>query len=149
MKNFTLGILTSNRVAMALLTVLAIGAVSCKTSPARQKSTGAANQPPAETAAGTNATTGYYTCGMHPEVRSLDPDGKCPFCQMVLLPAENFSVTDPDTGKTYSAATFPAVSGYYSCPADITVLSKNPNDKCPICGRALLPVESPVFHQHK
>ncbi|MBI1176297.1 hypothetical protein GC207_02535 [bacterium] len=27
----------------------------------------------------------YYTCAMHPEVHSQDPEGKCPICQMPLL----------------------------------------------------------------
>ena len=158
MKNFDFGILKSNRFAMAVLgTVLAMGVVSCDTSPAPNKSISTTNSggppsaiaPSAETAAGTNAPTGYYTCAMHPNVRSLDPDGKCPFCQMPLMPAENVSVTDPDSGKTYTAATFPAVSGFYSCPLHPKVLSQNSNDVCPICGKALLPVENPVFHENR
>lgn len=28
----------------------------------------------------------YYTCAMHPSVRSHDPDGKCPICSMHLVP---------------------------------------------------------------
>ena len=28
----------------------------------------------------------YYTCTMHPSVRSQDPDGKCPICGMELVP---------------------------------------------------------------
>jgi len=28
----------------------------------------------------------YYTCTMHPFVRSQDPNGKCPICSMDLVP---------------------------------------------------------------
>src|ERR1700722_2651498 len=28
----------------------------------------------------------YYTCTMHPSVRSQDPNGKCPICSMNLVP---------------------------------------------------------------
>ena len=28
----------------------------------------------------------YYTCTMHPSVRSQDPKGKCPICGMDLVP---------------------------------------------------------------
>src|SRR6266446_1902762 len=28
----------------------------------------------------------YYTCTMHPSVKSQDPDGKCPICLMDLVP---------------------------------------------------------------
>ena len=54
---------------------------------------------PLEADAGKPGKTSFYTCGMHPEVRSLDPDGKCPICQMSLLPAENVPVVDPASGK--------------------------------------------------
>jgi Cu(I)/Ag(I) efflux system membrane fusion protein len=30
----------------------------------------------------------YYTCTMHPSVRSQDPDGKCPICGMDLVPVK-------------------------------------------------------------
>ena len=32
------------------------------------------------------ADVAYYTCTMHPSVRSQDPDGKCPICGMDLVP---------------------------------------------------------------
>jgi RND family efflux transporter MFP subunit len=32
------------------------------------------------------ADVDYYTCTMHPSVRSQDPDGKCPICGMDLVP---------------------------------------------------------------
>src|SRR5437762_13464754 len=28
----------------------------------------------------------YYTCTMHPSVKSQDPKGKCPICSMDLVP---------------------------------------------------------------
>jgi Heavy metal binding domain len=154
MKNFiqpfaSLTILTLSASSL----VLALSTVSCKTKTAALPQTtaetiapGVAPQPTnSNTVSGASVPKGYYTCGMHPEVRSLDPDGKCPFCQMPLLPAENVEVTDPDSGKTYTAANFPAISGYYSCRAHPTVLSHDAGDKCPVCGRSLLPVESSVF----
>lgn len=47
-------------------------------------------EPEPETAqAGADAQTGQpqvYTCSMHPSVRLLDPDAKCPICFMDLIP---------------------------------------------------------------
>ncbi len=147
----------SRFVLAASAITLAASAVSCRTSATPDKSAGlihsnrtaAANQPATGTNVAKPAFTGYYTCGMHPEVRSLDPDGKCPICQMPLLPADTVSVVDPVSGKTNTAATYPVVSGYYSCPMHPTVLSDAPDGKCPICKMPLLPVENPIFRREK
>src|ERR1700677_1662083 len=41
----------------------------------------------------------YYTCTMHPSVRSQDPDGKCPICGMDLVPVRKAdSQTKPPEG---------------------------------------------------
>ncbi|MEP6668478.1 MAG: efflux RND transporter periplasmic adaptor subunit [Chthoniobacter sp.] len=37
-------------------------------------------------AGGTDPNVDYYTCTMHPSVRSQDPKGKCPICSMDLVP---------------------------------------------------------------
>ena len=154
MKNFILRIVASGR--FMLIASLAVVAVSCTTSVTPQKSIGttkpsqpAATYQRAETDASKPAKASFFTCGMHPQVRSLDPDGKCPICQMPLLPAESVPVVDPDSGKTNTAASFPAISGYYSCTMHPTVLSKDPDGKCPICQMPLLPVENPVFIRDK
>lgn len=31
----------------------------------------------------------YYTCSMHPHIRSTDPNGRCPICGMALVPLES------------------------------------------------------------
>src|SRR5580704_11438553 len=36
--------------------------------------------------AGADTNVDYYTCGMHPSVRSHDPNGHCPICHMSLEP---------------------------------------------------------------
>src|SRR5438105_11884120 len=36
--------------------------------------------------AGKWSNVGYYTCTMHPSVKSQDPNGKCPICGMDLVP---------------------------------------------------------------
>ncbi|HEX3728635.1 MAG TPA: efflux RND transporter periplasmic adaptor subunit, partial [Opitutaceae bacterium] len=41
---------------------------------------------PAAKIAAKPADVDYYTCTMHPSVRSQDPDGKCPICGMDLVP---------------------------------------------------------------
>src|SRR5436190_2813692 len=62
-----------NRSAIALgafLFALALLAVSCKKSGADAKP----------------ADVDYYTCTMHPSVKSQDPKAKCPICSMDLVP---------------------------------------------------------------
>jgi hypothetical protein len=130
---------------------LAVSVVSCQTA-LPDKPANAANRSPATATAAADLHKpggSYYTCGMHPQVRSLDQDGKCPFCNMPLLPADTVLVVDPVSGKTNTAASFPAISGYYSCPMHPEALSKDPAGKCPICDMPLSPVEDPVFHQGK
>src|SRR5437868_9417700 len=36
--------------------------------------------------AGKPSNVDYYTCTMHPSVKSQDPNGKCPICSMDLVP---------------------------------------------------------------
>ena len=36
----------------------------------------------------------YYTCTMHPSVRSQDPDGKCPICGMNLVPVKKQGIQE-------------------------------------------------------
>jgi len=157
MKTPKLKITTPGRFVLAALGItLAIGIVACKTATTQEKpmrvtntAQAVATNQPAISSDTHKAGGHFYTCAMHPCVRSLDPDGKCPICGMSLLPAETVDVVDPATGKTNTAATVPAVSGYYSCPMHPTVLSTNTNDKCPSCGMPLVPVESPIFIQNK
>src|SRR5438067_2564777 len=37
-------------------------------------------------ASGKPSNVDYYTCTMHPSVKSQDPNGKCPICGMNLVP---------------------------------------------------------------
>src|SRR5437660_998538 len=37
-------------------------------------------------ASGKPSNVDYYTCTMHPSVKSQDPKGKCPICSMDLVP---------------------------------------------------------------
>jgi hypothetical protein len=157
MKQSKLKIAVLGRIVLAALGItLAISIVACKTATTPEKpvtvtntSQAATTNQPATAADTRKSGRQFYTCPMHPTVRSLDPDGKCPFCGMALLPAETVDVIDPASGKTNTAATFPTVSGYYSCTMHPTVLSTNADDKCPFCGMPLVPVESPVFIQNK
>lgn len=44
----------------------------------------------------TEEAAATYTCPMHDEVHSDDPDGECPICGMDLVPREDDSATDHD-----------------------------------------------------
>ena len=70
----------------------------------------------------------YYTCTMHPSVKSQDPKGKCPICNMDLVPVM----------KQAAANT---AGDYYTCTMHASVKSKDPKAKCPICGMDLVPVK--------
>lgn len=59
-----------------------------------------------------NSNVAYYTCTMHPFVRSQDPKGKCPICGMNLVPVYKTSTTatNADSGTATSAAPAMATS---------------------------------------
>jgi membrane fusion protein, copper/silver efflux system len=42
----------------------------------------------------------YYTCTMHPSVRSQDPDGKCPICGMDLVPVKKIAAQASPAGSS-------------------------------------------------
>ena len=54
-----------------------------------------------------DSSVAYYTCTMHPFVRSHEPKGKCPICGMDLVPVYE-SVAAPDSGAPTNAATVAA-----------------------------------------
>src|SRR5665213_497815 len=72
----------------------------------------------------------YYTCTMHPSVRSQDPKGKCPICSMDLVPVM----------KKVASSGKPDDVDYYTCTMHPSVKSQDPKAKCPICSMDLVPV---------
>jgi Cu(I)/Ag(I) efflux system membrane fusion protein len=48
-------------------------------------------------ATGKPSTVDYYTCTMHPSVRSQNPKGKCPICSMDLIPVMKKSGSETTT----------------------------------------------------
>ena len=68
----------------------------------------------------TRSGSTVYTCSMHPQVRSTDPDEKCPLCGMDLIP-----VPSEDAGDGADAGT--------------PTLSVSPRAACGCLG-AMLPV---------
>jgi membrane fusion protein, copper/silver efflux system len=48
-----------------------------------------------KSASGKPSNVDYYTCAMHPSVRSQDPKGKCPICSMDLVPVMKQSGETP------------------------------------------------------
>jgi Cu(I)/Ag(I) efflux system membrane fusion protein len=57
-----------------------------------------------------DSNVAYYTCTMHPFVRSQDPNGKCPVCGMNLVPVYKSSATNPDTNPVTNVAPTVATS---------------------------------------
>src|SRR6266487_2365635 len=45
----------------------------------------------------------YYTCTMHPSVRSQNPKGKCPICGMDLIPVMKKSGSETTTEASSSS----------------------------------------------
>ena len=64
----------------------------------------------ASKATATDSTVAYYTCTMHPFVRSQDPDGKCPVCGMNLVPVLKSSANPSDATNSAPAAAAPTSS---------------------------------------
>lgn len=60
----------------------------------------------------------YYTCTMHPSVRSQDPDGKCPICGMDLVPVMKVG-TQP--GSAASAALSASNPSGVETPREFTI----------------------------
>jgi RND family efflux transporter MFP subunit len=77
------------------------------------------------------ADVDYYTCTMHPSVKSQDPKAKCPICSMDLVPVMK---------KAGTSSAKPADVDYYTCTMHPSVRSQDPKGKCPICGMDLVPV---------
>src|SRR5215831_13406121 len=70
----------------------------------------------------------YYTCTMHPSVKSQDPKAKCPICSMDLVPVKKVRAASSDVG-------------YYTCTMHPSVKSQDPKAKCPICSMDLVLVK--------
>ncbi len=56
-----------------------------------------------------DSNVAYYTCTMHPFVRSQDPKGKCPICGMDLVPVMK-STAKADSGMDMSMTAAPAMA---------------------------------------
>src|SRR5437016_7937951 len=65
---------------------------------------------------GDESDVAYYTCTMHPSVRSQDPKAKCPICGMDLVPVK----------KKAAEST---AADYYTCTMHPSVKSKDPKAK--------------------
>ena len=87
------------------------------------------------------ADVDYYTCTMHPSVKSQDPKAKCPICSMNLVPVMK---------KGGAAGAKPAQVDYYTCTMHPSVKSQDPKAKCPLCSMDLVPVikKGAAMHDH-
>jgi Cu(I)/Ag(I) efflux system membrane fusion protein len=84
----------------------------------------------------------YWTCDMHPSVRSDEP-GKCPICNMDLIPVyeksrgqEKHQVEEPASHADHQHQ---EEIDYWTCGMHPSVRSDEPG-KCPICHMDLIPV---------
>src|SRR5438477_12652626 len=53
----------------------------------------------------------YYTCTMHPSVKSQDPKGKCPICGMDLVPVMKKDGGEKQTGQMQGMEGMPGMPG--------------------------------------
>lgn len=53
-------------------------------------------------AASKPADVDYYTCTMHPSVKSQDPKGKCPICSMDLVPVMKKGAASPQSSNEHA-----------------------------------------------
>jgi Cu(I)/Ag(I) efflux system membrane fusion protein len=63
-----------------------------------------------DTKAAADSNVAYYTCTMHPFVRSQDPKGKCPICGMDLVPVLKSSPTAINTDSSMATNAAPAMA---------------------------------------
>jgi len=81
----------------------------------------------------------YWTCEMHPSVRS-DKPGNCPVCNMKLIPVRE-EKKQPGKKETKDHAK-PEIL-YWTCGMHPSVKSDKPGN-CPICNMKLVPVKKVV-----
>src|SRR5205807_7467584 len=53
----------------------------------------------------------YYTCTMHPSVKSQDPNAKCPICSMSLVPVKKRASVEATNGQSVGASERQSVEG--------------------------------------
>ncbi|HEX4645384.1 MAG TPA: heavy metal-binding domain-containing protein, partial [Verrucomicrobiae bacterium] len=58
-----------------------------------------------------NSDVDYYTCTMHPSVKSHDPHAKCPICSMDLVPVRKKGAVAPAKQNAGSSAESSAMTG--------------------------------------
>lgn len=92
-----------------VISLVLVGAVSCKKGEASAKPDNVA----------------YYTCTMHPSVKSQDPKGKCPICSMDLVPVMKKDVAAQSGEKT------PASGDMANMPGMTATKSGETNEEAP------------------
>src|SRR2546429_9950588 len=65
----------------------------------------------------------YYTCTMHPSVKSQDPKGKCPICSMELVPVmkKNVGASERESVAYTAHAPHAPRSDETNAPTEFTV----------------------------
>ena len=90
----------------------------------------------AEAAHSSDHTESLWSCPMHPEVISLDPEDRCPDCGMFLEARPG----DPEELRSLRGAPPTAQPGQYTCPMHPEVISDDAG-RCPDCNMFLEQVE--------